>query len=138
MNLWILRTALISGIMAVLSACSTIPEPKDDGLDMREVYTQKVGSGVIRSPAQVSGGRALVEPDPDYSAYTRQVQTETDNLFPALPNPTLYLYVRPRTVGTDGLPVPGYTVPFKLWSRDIYGMPGEAPTTSHPLEGGVQ
>jgi conjugative transfer region lipoprotein (TIGR03751 family) len=138
MNPWILRTALISGLVAVLSACSTIPEPEDDGLDMREVYDQKVGGGAIHTTPQMAGGRALVEPDPDYSAYTRQVQNETDSLFPALPNPTLYLYVRPRTVGTDGLPVPGYTVPFKLWPRDIYGMPGEAPTANHRLDGGVQ
>jgi conjugative transfer region lipoprotein (TIGR03751 family) len=124
--------------MAVLSACSTIPEPEDDGLDMREVYDQKVGGGSAQSLPRVVGGRNLVEPDPDYTTYTRQVQNETDNLFPALPNPTLYLYVRPRTVGADGLPVPGYTVPFKLWPRDIYGMPGEAPTANHNLGGGVQ
>ncbi len=138
MNPWILRTALISGFMAVLSACSTIPEPEDDGLDMREVYDEKVGGGSAQSLPRVVGGRNLVEPDPDYTAYTRQVQNETDNLFPALPNPTLYLYVRPRTVGADGLPVPGYTVPFKLWPRDIYGMPGEAPTANHNLGGGAQ
>lgn len=71
---------------------------------------------------------------PRYSAYTRSVMTETENLFPTLPNPTLFLYIRPHTVGEDQIPVPGYTVPIKMYERDQHAMPGEAVPANHHWE----
>ena len=59
--------------------------------------------------------------------YTRSVQNEIDNLFAWLPNPTLFLYIPPHVVGPEGLPVTGYTVPFKMYERDHFALPNEVP-----------
>ncbi len=126
-----IRLIVFINTALILSACSSIPDV-ENGQDMRAAYNNKMSSvGQVGTGSMPTGRRELVDVDPNFKSYTRQVQNETDNLFPTLPNPTLFLYVRPRTVGTDGLPVPGYTVPFKLWPRDIHAMPGEVHTDSH-------
>ena len=108
---WAIRTTLMSSLL-VLGACSTIPSPESrGGGTMRDVY-DRVTQGE-QSPSLPGKDRAR-DQWTDYNAYTRSVETETQNLFPRLPNPMLYMYVRPRAVGEDGLPVPGYTVPFTM------------------------
>lgn len=122
-------TLLISSL--VLGGCAKLPPPKE-GNTMRDVYDKKAYGGSAANPGQAlspeARGRGLEDADPYYPDYTRDVQNETRNLFPRLPNPTLYMYVRPRVVGEDGLPVPGYTIPFTMYERDPHALPGEYPT----------
>jgi len=129
------------GLIALLGGCGNIPEVDDDQT-MRAIYDRHTlggatdsGSSGALTPDHFQGHSRLAEDStpPRMSRYTRSVATETDNLFPRLPNPTLYLYVRPHTVGQDGLPIPGYTVPFKMYERDRHAMPGERlPSDSAP------
>lgn len=125
--------------LILLAGCGNIPEVDEDRT-MRAIYDQHVSGG---SSVSAGGSSALPErprgrlaedrTPPRMSRYTRSVATETENLFPRLPNPTLYLYVRPHTVGKDGLPIPGYTLPLKMYERDRHAMPGERlPSDSDP------
>ena len=59
------------------------------------------------------------------TAYTATTETETRNLFPTLPNPTLVMYVHPHLAGAEGLPVPGYSTPLTLYERTQYALPGD-------------
>lgn len=59
------------------------------------------------------------------TAYTRTAQNEIDRLFHRLPNPDLVMYVFPHLVGTDPVPVPGYSTVFPLHRRVEYALPGE-------------
>lgn len=112
----------------MLSACGNLPEP-EAGRTMRDIYDEQMAGGSdrrVNAPAGQSAARPAHDAvPPRYSRYTRNVQTEVDNLFPVLPNPTLFLYIRPHTVGADQIPVPGYTVPIKMYERDQHAMPGE-------------
>lgn len=123
--LTLLTSALLMG------GCAKLPEPVP-GNTMRDVYNQKAygGSGTQAANALSPAARVrgMAEVSPHYPAYTRDVHNETRSLFPRLPNPTLFMYVRPRVVGEDGLPVPGYTIPFNLYERDQHALPGEYPT----------
>lgn len=111
------------GLSALLIAgCGSIPQPKD-GRTMRDIYDQQMAGS--NTPAERSQRPAQDVVVPQYDRYTRDAKTEIENLFPRLPNPTLYMYVRPHTVGMDGLPIPGYTVPFSMYERDQHAMPGE-------------
>lgn len=105
---------------------------------MRDIYDKQMtgGGSAAYSPSQATGSSRPAEDavPPRYSAYTRSVMTETENLFPTLPNPTLFLYIRPHTVGEDQIPVPGYTVPIKMYERDQHAMPGEAVPANHHWE----
>ena len=105
-----------------ITGCGSIPEPKD-GRTMRDIYDQQMSrtTATVERSARPAQDVAV----PQYHRYTRDVKTEIENLFPRLPNPTLYMYVRPHTVGIDGLPIPGYTVPFSMYERDQHAMPGE-------------
>ena len=132
-----LRLATLGVFGTVLASCGNLPEPKD-GRTMRDIYDEQMtgGGSAAYSPSQATGSSRPAEDavPPRYSAYTRSVMTETENLFPTLPNPTLFLYIRPHTVGEDQIPVPGYTVPIKMYERDQHAMPGEAVPANHHWE----
>lgn len=113
---------LLAASMLTIASCGSIPEPKD-GRTMRDIYDQQMTR--TSAPVERSSRPAQDVVVPQYDRYTRDAKTEIENLFPRLPNPTLYLYVRPHTVGVDGLPIPGYTVPFSMYERDQHAMPGE-------------
>ena len=58
------------------------------------------------------------------AGYTREVDTEIENLFPRLPNPPLVMYVFPHLTRT-GQPVPGYATSFPMYDKTEYALPGE-------------
>lgn len=60
----------------------------------------------------------------NYTAYTRQEQSELNGLFPRLPNPDLCMYVYPHLSG-EGSTIPGYTSCFPMYKTNQYAMPGE-------------
>jgi conjugative transfer region lipoprotein (TIGR03751 family) len=59
------------------------------------------------------------------SPYTRTTENETNNLFPALPNPQVVMYIAPHLAGQDEAPVPGYITAFNLFEQTHYALPGE-------------
>ncbi len=54
---------------------------------------------------------------------------QLQHLFPKLPNPELYMFVRPHAVGTTGAPIPAYMTRFPMYERDHYALPGETVDT---------
>jgi conjugative transfer region lipoprotein (TIGR03751 family) len=54
-------------------------------------------------------------------------------LYPKLPNPELFMYVKPHVTGESGMVVPGYFTRFTLYEKTHYAMPGEALGSSAPL-----
>jgi len=48
-----------------------------------------------------------------------------DHLYPRLPNPDLFMYVRPHVLGISGAPVPAYLTRFSMYERQPYALPGE-------------
>lgn len=113
---------LLSLSMGFIASCGSIPEPKE-GRTMRDIYDHQMAR--TTAPVERSARPAQDIAVPQYHRYTREAKTEIENVFPRLPNPTLYMYVRPHTVGIDGLPIPGYTVPFSMYERDQHAMPSE-------------
>src|SRR5690625_6073855 len=87
-----LRLATLGVFGTLLASCGNLPEPKD-GRTMRDIYDEQMtgGGSAAYSPSQATGSSRPAEDavPPRYSAYTRSVMTETENLFPTLPNPTL-------------------------------------------------
>jgi conjugative transfer region lipoprotein (TIGR03751 family) len=54
---------------------------------------------------------------------------QLEHLFPKLPNPELFMYVRPHAVGATGAPIPAYMTRFQMYERDHYALPGETVDT---------
>jgi conjugative transfer region lipoprotein (TIGR03751 family) len=82
-------------------------------LDARQQLRRPLTEGDIRSAPAVA------------AHYTRTAQNEIRRQFHRLPNPDLVMYVFPHLVGTDPVPVPGYSTVFPLYQRVQYAMPGE-------------
>ena len=69
-----------------------------------------------------------IPPQPlDYVPYTRQVESELENLFPRLPNPDIVIYVYPHLATRSRAPIPGYSSVISLYERVEYQLPGETP-----------
>lgn len=63
--------------------------------------------------------------DYELAGFTREVNTEINQIFPRLRNPTLIMYVYPHLAGQERHPVPGYATSFRLFANDEYALPGE-------------
>ena len=53
-----------------------------------------------------------------------ETSTDQDTIFQWLPNPTLVMYVFPHLTEA-GLPVPGYSTFFRLYTQEHIAAPGE-------------
>jgi len=136
------RYALVCLVgLLTLQGCSSLEDQiPQDGPDMESIYNEYT-IGTTDAQATSSTGvteamtvtdklntkeRALIETSPALmSAYTRDASNELEGLFKTHPNPTLFMYTRPHLVGRDGIPVPGYTTQFKMFTRDHFALPGE-------------
>jgi len=63
----------------------------------------------------------------EYVGYTRNAQNEVNTLFKPLPNPMIPVYVYPHLakLGTDIVPIPGYTTSFFLYNQPYFALPSE-------------
>ena len=123
----------IVALISLLSACSY--QTKDDllpqtGPTMQEVYRNHESSLLVGSEKKVSStsgirDRLTGNKDVDLAGYTRDVNSEIEQQFPRLPNPTLVMYVYPHLSTASSLPVPGYSTAFPFYERPEYAMPGE-------------
>ena len=118
------RVFLSFCIFGVVTACvgnkdAVIP---NEGPTMEEIYLSAPGSG-----NRGIGNKRLVNRPMGVSSKAMQnksVYVGLEQAFPALPNPTLYMYVN-KHLTQDGLPVMGYTTKFSLFDRNHYALPGE-------------
>lgn len=120
------KTIWISVVMMALAGCSNnLPEP--EGKTMLDLYEQSTHGGSTASgvPVTTTTRPVTIAPRDNMHKYVRSVDNEYDNLFGRLPNPTLYLFIPPHLVSEEGLPIPGYTIPFPMYERTPYALPHE-------------
>lgn len=127
-------------IPVLLSACSSPHVLPDRGDDIKTIYdrhvtgkspettTQPATAGNDTKLSKVTVNYQPIRPasdnTQDLAPFTRNQYNETRPLFPVLPNPQLVMYVRPH-LSLKGHPIPGYSVPFRMYEKDEYAMPGE-------------
>jgi conjugative transfer region lipoprotein (TIGR03751 family) len=98
------------------------------GPSMKEVYDghfAKVRQHNSEGARQAAGGRSPGTGEVDLAGWTREANTEIEQIFPRLPNPDLLMYVFPH-LSREGHPVPGYATSFPMYEHVEYALPGEA------------
>lgn len=131
------RLVLVLLISGCASVESLVPQ---NGPTMAEIYNSHLddsggsnaGEEPLRQARLAAARRDATDVEPDLRGYSRDVETEIDNLFPTLPNPMLVMHVFPHLAGEERLPVPGYSTSFSLYPRTEFALPGEVavPTRS--------
>jgi len=112
-----------------LVGCAT--GTKDDllpqnGPKMIEIYKGQMSNSLnANQPRALLPSRTIKTSSEDLVGYTRTAQTEINNQFPTLPNPTLVMYVYPHLAGKSNHPVPGYSTSFSFYESVQYALPGE-------------
>ena len=102
---------------------------------MKQIYDEKAGNGgtaLLRQREADIRARPIMS-DEDYLSELPPRAAHINHLFPALPNPELYMYVRPHVVGVSGAAVPAYMTRFTMYDRTHYAMPNEViAAVKHP------
>lgn len=117
------------GLVLLMAGCTSSLEKVTDknAPTMKTVYKQYTGVGdenkIIERHAELLKRPALTEPDLQLGLppYPKRL----DHLYPRLPNPDLFMYVRPHAVGVTGAPIPAYITRFSMYERQPYALPGE-------------
>lgn len=94
---------------------------------MKQVYDEKAGSGgvaILRQREADIRARPIIGNE-DYLSELPPSAAHINHLFPALPNPELYMYVKPHVIGSSGAAVPAYMTRFTMYDRTHYAMPNE-------------
>lgn len=93
---------------------------------MKQVYEEYTGSNqtAIADRQALLIQRPAVEPA-DLQLGLPPYPERLDHLYPRLPNPDLFMYVRPHAVGVTGAPIPAYITRFSMYERQPYALPGE-------------
>lgn len=125
---WTSRFCLCLFFLVLATGCSSSLKKvtNENAPTMKEVYKNYIGAGdgafenrkveLMRRPAVVEADLQLGLPP--YPA-------RLDHLYPRLPNPDLFMYVRPHAVGVTGAPIPAYITRFSMYERQPYSLPGE-------------
>lgn len=93
---------------------------------MKEVYEDYTGS----DKTEIAERQAVLLQRPALEPVDQQLglppyPERLDHLYPRLPNPDLFMYVRPHAVGITGAPIPAYITRFSMYERQPYALPGE-------------
>lgn len=120
-----LHMILALGSLLTLSACASstvtsksIPE---GGLTVSQLYQQSMSE-----PTQSWSVQGPIKPV-HYEGYTRDASNEIQNLFKALDNPQIPIYVFPHValIGDEQLLKPGYTTGFFLYKQNQFALASE-------------
>jgi len=91
-------------------------------------YNKKHGIGTSDNAQKGKGiiakKRAIHEGPVDLRDYTRTANNEHQVLFKRIDNPVLIGYVFAHLT-EDDIPIPSYSIPFRMSPKDYYAMPGE-------------
>ncbi len=101
---------------------------------MDQIYDEKATSG---GAAAMRLRQAEIQARPiaaeNYSTPLPPNIQQIQHLYPALPNPELFMYVRPHVVGDSGAAIPAYFTRFTMYERTQYSMPGESLGSVRPM-----
>ncbi len=117
----------ISLAMVVTGCTSSLDKVIDENAPtMKEVYKNYIGAddtAIVARKTELMKRPAVHESDLqlDHPPYPERL----GHLYPRLPNPDLYMYVRPHAVGVTGAPIPAYITRFSMYERQPYALPGE-------------
>lgn len=128
----ILTSTFSLTLLIWLTGCTTEPiYLPDGGPTSKEVFEgangtsrDAVGTGEL-NPVD------LIPYEQNATAWSRDRDNETEQLFPTIPNHQLHGYVFPHVTG-KGHPVPGYTTGFFLYDKVHFALPGEVPVANVP------
>ncbi len=131
------KSLAIAFVMASLGGClSHIDKvaPQEDMPTMKEIYEEQTGAGGVEAMQQREADiRARPVTSEDHLTEVHPYPGRVQHLFPALPNPDLYMYVKPHVVGSSGAAVPAYITRFPMYERTQYAMPNEVVSqVKHP------
>lgn len=124
-------------VLVALSGClSHIDKvaPQEDMPTMKEIFEEQTGAGGFDALQQREADiRARPVAAEDYLTEVHPYPGRIQHLFPALPNPDIFMYVKPHVVGVSGAPVPAYITRFTMYARIQYAMPNEVVSqVKHP------
>ena len=119
--LMVLSALLVTGCASKLDDVTNPNAPT-----MKQVYEDYTGS----NQEQITERHAILMQRPAVEPADQQLglppyPERLDHLYPRLPNPDLFMYVRPHAVGVTGAPVPAYITRFSMYERQPYALPGE-------------
>lgn len=131
-----LRAIGVGSVLTLLGCASHIDKVIPQTLPtMKQIYDEKTGSGgtdVLRQREADIRARPISSRE-DYLSEFPPRAAQIDHLFPALPNPELYMYVKPHAIGNSGIAVPAYMTRFTMYDRTHYALPNEViATVKHP------
>lgn len=116
-------------VLTMLSGCASRIDKvvSTNTPTMKEIYDSKTGNGnaeVLRRREMEIRARPILSEE-DYISDLPPRAVQIQHLFPALPNPELFMYVKPHVVGNSGAAVPAYLTRFTMYDRTRYAMPNE-------------
>ena len=125
----IFKGAALLLVISAVSGCATKMSDmtEENSLTMKEIYNgsfNEVSSDVIKEKEAKVQKRIIHEGDADLRDYTRTAHNEHEVLFKRLKNPVLVGYVFAHLT-KDNIPIPSYSIPFRMSPNDYYAMPGE-------------
>jgi conjugative transfer region lipoprotein (TIGR03751 family) len=108
-----------SGIVDPAALCADVALDDETSVEhCIEVLASHTQDAYRRIDTQ--GGEAIA-----YEPYTRDAQSEIENLFPRLRNPDIVIYVYPHLATAARAPIPGYSTVIPLYNQVEYRLPGE-------------
>lgn len=123
---WI-NLPLVLGIIFLMGCASKLDDVTNPNAPtMKQVYEDYTGS----NQSAIADRQALLMQRPAVEPVDQQLglppyPERLDHLYPRLPNPDLFMYVRPHAVGVTGAPIPAYITRFSMYERQPYALPGE-------------
>lgn len=129
MNL-VKSTAVLLVISAVSGCATNMGDMTEkNSLTMKEIYNgsfNEVTPVVTKKNGKETKSliRKIYEGDTDLRDYTRTAYNEHEVLFKRIKNPVLVGYVFAHLT-KDNIPIPSYSIPFRMSPADYYAMPGE-------------
>lgn len=127
------RIAALLVVLLAASGCATkISDVTDENSQtMKEIYNgnfNSIGPSVDSKERGINPTtiqREIQDGPTDLRDYTRTANNEHKVLFQRIQNPILVGYVFAHLTGDD-IPIPSYSIPFRMSPKDFYAMPGEA------------
>ncbi|MET1256951.1 TIGR03751 family conjugal transfer lipoprotein [Aliikangiella maris] len=115
-------------LLLIVSGCATKMSDfaDENGQTMKDIYDGTFNEQISNkdSTKHQNNQRIIREGVVDLRGYTRDSNNETNILFKRISNPILVGYVYPHLT-KDGIPIPAYSIPFRMSPKDYFAMPGE-------------